>query len=51
MTKFKVFDSNWENEHHCETLREARAYRYQEYGYAGYIIEYNDDGEEIAQHA
>ena len=51
MKRFKVFDENWKNDYSCETKEEAEAYRYQKYGYAGYIIEYDANGHEAANHS
>jgi hypothetical protein len=45
-----VYNENWMEKTECETLNEAKALRYQKYGYAGHIIEYKD-GEEIADHS
>jgi len=50
MKKFVVFSEDWKKEKVCKTLKEAKAYRYQEYGYAGYILEYKN-GAEIANHS
>jgi len=49
--KFIVYNEDWTTSHNCETLREAEAYRYQEYGYAGYILEVDENGKEVANHS
>lgn len=48
---FIVYSENWETEYKCRSLKEAEAYRYQQYGYAGYIIEYDSQGNEVANHS
>ena len=43
----KVFSENLEKEKTFDNLVAAKAYRLQKYGYAGYIIEFDDEGNEI----
>ena len=48
---FKVYSENWKKVKEFDNLRAAKAYRSQYYGYAGYIIEYDADDNEIANHS
>lgn len=49
--EYVVYSEDWEISRKCKTLDEARAHRYQEYGFAGYIIVRNRNGEEIADYS
>ena len=51
MHKYIVYNEDWAKSHGCETLKEAKAYRHQEYGYAGYILEVDENGKEVANHS
>ncbi len=46
---FIIYSEDWETQKRCQTLKEAEAWKYQKYGYAGHIIEYRD-GKEVAEH-
>ena len=48
---FKVSSEDWKTEKIFKCLRAAEAYRYEKYGHAGYIIEYDQNGNEVANHS
>ena len=51
MTKlFKVYSEDYKKVKVLKSSEEAEAYRYAQYGYTGYIVEYEDDIE-IANHS
>ncbi len=49
--QYVVYNENWETVKKCKTLEEAKAYRERKYGFAGYIIAINQDGEEVANYS
>lgn len=47
---FKVYNEDYKKVTICKSLKEAEAVRYAKYGYAGYIIEFNNN-KEIKNHS
>lgn len=48
---FVVYSEDWLTAYATNNIEAAKAYRYQEFGYAGYILEYDKDGNEVASHS
>lgn len=47
MENYIVYSENWKKSKKFTDLEAACAYRHQQYGYAGYIVGVNAEGEEI----